>query len=84
MTDRAAACLAQLPALKKLWLQNTEIGDVGLEALTLSRSLEWLLLNGNRVTSKGLRHLSEFPAARLTSASPESRALEQACATCVD
>jgi RNA polymerase sigma factor (sigma-70 family) len=62
VTDAAAAHLAGLPALKKLWLQNTEIGDGGLEALTKSRSLEWLLLNTNQVTAEGLRHLSRFPA----------------------
>jgi Leucine-rich repeat (LRR) protein/thiol-disulfide isomerase/thioredoxin len=62
VTDAAAAHLAKLPALKKLWLQNTEIGDYGLEAVASCRSLEWLCLNTNRVTSEGLRNLSSFPA----------------------
>jgi|GEM_PF-3087527 len=62
VTDAAAAHLAGLPALRRLVLGSTEIGDGGLEALAGAKSLEWLLLYGNRVTSEGLRHLARLPA----------------------
>ena len=55
--------LGQLPALRRLWLQNcgSWVGDDGLRHLQALRALEILDLSGTKVSDDGLIHLAQLP-----------------------
>jgi hypothetical protein len=61
-TNRGLACLADMPALKVLWLEAPKCTGEGLRPLSQCRSLERLCVPWlDRITSRGLMHLHAIP-----------------------
>jgi hypothetical protein len=55
ITDEAlASIVAVQPKLRWLYLQRTQVTDVGLAHLVRLKSLQWVYLNGTKVTASGL------------------------------
>jgi hypothetical protein len=61
--DTAAVNIAaNVKHLKKLYIDNNSVGDVGVLELAKVPSLQLLTLNGTRVTDTGLAALAKLPA----------------------
>jgi len=60
ITDRALACLSELPRLKGLMLINTKITDRGLQHLADYPELSGFDLRGADITDEGLRHIKRI------------------------
>ena len=56
--DDVAAHVRRLPGLKRLWLDETTIGDATLAAISTRTTIEVLGLTGTAITSAGLKHLA--------------------------
>src|SRR5262249_16938169 len=54
VTDAQLKYLVALPSLKKLSLESTEAGDLGMTSIAKLKALEQLNLNYSLVTDKGL------------------------------
>ena len=57
VTDAGMDNLAEMEALRRLYLKHTAVGDDGLAALAGLGALAYLNLFGAQVTDEGLRHL---------------------------
>jgi hypothetical protein len=60
--DSQMPVLAQMPHLSKLYLDRTEVTDVGLEQLQNLQHLKYLNLVGTAISAEGVRSLKSLPA----------------------
>jgi Leucine Rich repeat len=58
--DADLACLADLPTIKTLALNDTEITDIGLAYLAPLESLDTLDISNIRITDAGLKHVARL------------------------
>jgi len=61
MDDNGMAFIAELPALRGLYIKENRITDAGLAYLPKLASLEELELGGGKITDSGLVHLARLP-----------------------
>ncbi|MGK6350334.1 c-type cytochrome domain-containing protein [Parapedobacter sp. DT-150] len=62
ITDSALQQIGKLPALQRLHLENTAVGNAGLAHLSTCKQLRYLNLVNTQVTDEGLTLLAQLPA----------------------
>jgi len=58
LSDRGIASLKDLKHLKKISIEQTQIGDSSLELIGKMKEIEFLYLGGHTFTDKGVKHLA--------------------------